>query len=180
MCRFEAGDLVRFLVHFLPFGIVAVGGMIRAGYGWHLLGWAVYWVFFFFVWEARVLCRHCPFWAEEGRVLHCHANHGVFKIWKYEPGPMSRWEQAQFLLGALIFVGYPLVFLLLGGQYLLAAIGLAAVISAGLNLKSNACARCVNFSCPANSVPKPVVDAYLRRNPGILEAWEATGYRLDD
>ena len=35
-------------------------------------------------------CSHCPYWAEEGNVLHCHANYGVFKIWKFNPKPMSR------------------------------------------------------------------------------------------
>jgi hypothetical protein len=180
MCRFDTGDLVSFLINFLPIAIVAVAGVIRAGYGWYLLGWLAFSLFFFFVWEARVLCRHCPYWAEEGRVLHCHANHGVIKIWKYEPGPMTTSEQVQFLLGALILVAYPMVFMLVSGEYLLVGICLATVFAGGFNLKRNVCGRCVNFSCPANSVPKPVVDGYLRRNPEMRKAWEATGYRLDD
>lgn len=176
MCRFDTRDLVSFMVNFMPAAIAAVGGMIRAGYGWYLLGWLAFSLFFFFVWEAWVLCRHCPFWAEEGRVLHCHANHGVIKIWKYEPGPMSRSEQVQFLLGGLLFGAYPIVFMLMGGEYLLAAICLATLATAAFNLKRNVCWRCVNFSCPANSVPKPVVDDYLRRNPEMRKAWEESGY----
>jgi hypothetical protein len=27
------------------------------------------------------------------------------------------------------------------------------------------CSRCANFSCPSNSVPKSMVDAYLEKNP---------------
>ena len=93
MCRFESKDLLRFLIAFIPFGIAVVAGMVRAGFAIFLLGWAAYWLFFFFIWEARVLCRHCPYWAEEGRILHCHANYGVLKIWKHDPGPMNIFEK---------------------------------------------------------------------------------------
>ena len=83
MCRFEPKDMLGFFMIILPFGITVVAGTIRAGYGWYLFLWLAYMLFFFFVWEARVLCSHCPFWAEEGRTLHCHANYGVLKLWKY-------------------------------------------------------------------------------------------------
>jgi hypothetical protein len=39
---------------------------------------------------------------------------------------------------------------------------------------------CIDFSCPVNAVPQSVVDAYLRRNPVMREAWEASGYRLGE
>jgi hypothetical protein len=178
MCRFDSKDLVSFLVNCLPFGVVTIAGTIQAGYGRYLWLWLAYSIFFFFVWEARVLCSHCPMWAEEGRILHCHANHGVLKIWKYRPGPMSRSEQVQFLVGASLWVGLPFVFLLLGKEYLLALIGLATIVSAAFNLRKHTCVRCLNFSCPANTVPRQIVDAYLERNPDMQAAWEASGYRL--
>ncbi|MBC8275650.1 MAG: hypothetical protein H8E40_11875 [Chloroflexi bacterium] len=40
------------------------------------------------------------------------------------------------------------------------------------------CSKCVNFSCPLNGVPKPVVDRYLEKNPVMREAWERTGHQL--
>jgi hypothetical protein len=180
MCRFDQSDLTAFLLNFLPIAITVVAGMIIGGYGLFLIPWFAFWIFFFFVWEARVLCSHCPFWAESGRILHCHANYGVLKIWKYRPGPMSRSEQFQFIVGALILIGFPFVFLLLGAQYLLAGIALSTVLSWGFNLRKHVCTHCIHFSCPINAVPKPIVDAYLRRNPAIQEAWEASGYRLDE
>ena len=91
MCRFDRKDIVNFFMIILPFGVTAIAGTIRAGYGWYLLLWFAYSLFFFFVWEARVLCRHCPYWAEAGTILHCHANYGVIKLWKYQPGPMNKW-----------------------------------------------------------------------------------------
>ena len=177
-CRFERQDLVSFLLNFLPFGTAAIAGTIIGGYGWYLLGWLAYAVSFFFIWEARVLCSHCPYWAEEGRILRCHANYGVLKIWQYRPAPTSTSEKAQFIVGALILIAYPFPFMLLGGQYVLALIALSTAFGFGFNLRRHACVRCVNFSCPLNGVPRPVVDAYLRRNPGMREAWEESGYRL--
>jgi hypothetical protein len=165
-------------MNYLPFGIVAIAGTIQAGYGRYLLWWLIYSIFFFFVWEARVLCSHCPMWAEEGRVLHCHANHGVIKIWKYRPGPMSKSEQIQFVVGALLWIGLPFVFLLLGKETLLILIGLATIISAVFSLRKHTCSRCINFSCPMNAVSKPIVDAYLECNPTMRAAWQASGYRL--
>ncbi len=178
MCRFDSQDMVSFLMNCLPFAVTAIAGTIQAGYGRYLLLWLAYAIFFFFVWEARVLCSHCPMWAEEGRVLHCHANHGVIKIWKYRPGPMSKSEQIQFLVGALLLIGFPFIFLLLGKEYVLILIGLATITHAVFNLRKHTCSRCLNFSCPMNVVPKPIVDAYLRCNPDIQAAWEASGYRL--
>jgi hypothetical protein len=180
MCRFDPKDMLHFFMIILPFGVTAVAGTIRAGYGWCLWLWLAYSLFFFFVWEARVLCRHCPFWADSSRLLRCHANYGVIKIWKYQPGPMSRAERIQFAIGALLWIGFPLPFLLMGRQYLLALIGLSAAVSAAFLLRRNVCSRCVNFSCPMNAVPRQLVDIYLARNPQIRVSWEASGYRMRD
>jgi len=179
-CRFRWHDLLSFFVNFAPYGIASIAGMVRSGAAWLLLGWLSFAILFFFGWEARVLCSHCPYWAEGGRILHCHANFGVFRIWRYRPDPMSRSEKAQFLIGALILIAFPFPFMLLGEQYLLVLVALSAAVAFALNLIRNTCVRCVNFSCPLNRVPKPIVDAYLRRNPVIRQAWEATGYSLGE
>jgi hypothetical protein len=172
MCRYEARDTVHFFMLFLPFLFASIAGVIRSGYGWWLLGWLAYALFFFFVWEGRVLCSHCPYWAEEGRMLRCHANYGVIKLWKYHPGPMSRSEQAQFLIGALLLVVFPLVFLVAGREYLLAAIGLVSATSFAYLLWRNVCTRCINFSCPLNAVEAATREAFFARNPVIAEAWD--------
>ena len=178
-CRHSYADLLAFgLMSFT--GLLSAGiGMYRAGYGWWILVWAAFALFFFNVWESKILCSHCPFYARTGKTLACLANHGCIKIWKYNPAPMSRWEQTQFFIGAFILVAMPLPFLILGKQWLflgLTALGLAAWT---VNTQRNVCSACVNFSCPGNRVPKPVVDAYLSRNPIMREAWLAAGYRLD-
>jgi hypothetical protein len=172
MCRYKTRDTTHFFMIILPFFVTSISGIIRSGYGWWLFGWLAYAFFFFFVWEARVLCSHCPNWAGEGRMLRCHANYGVIKLWKYRPGPMNRSEQVQFLIGALLFVLFPLVLLLIGQEYLLALIGLASAISFAYLLWRNICTRCINFSCPLNHVDLATRRAFLARNPMITEAWK--------
>lgn len=179
MCRLDGKDMLEFFMIIFPFGVASIAGTIRAGYGWSLWLWLTYSLFFFFVWEAFVLCRHCPFWAEPGKMLRCHANYGVIKIWKHNPGPMSRAERAQFVVGALIWMGFPFPFMLLGQEYLLALVAAATAIGGVFVLRISVCSRCVNFSCPVNAVPKQLVDEYLRRNPRMEAAWEASGYRLE-
>ena len=179
MCRYDRRDTFHFFMMALPFFITTIAGVIVAGYGWYLLGWLAYAVFFFFGWEARVLCSHCPYWAEESNILHCHANYGVVKLWKYRPGPMNRSEQIQFGVGAMILLLYPVVFLFVGGQILLAAIAVTSGVSWAYLLHRNVCSRCINFSCPLNAVPKATVAAYLHLNPVMRHAWEQSGYRLE-
>ena len=173
-CRFEPNDLVHFFMIVLPFGVSAISGVIRAGFGNYLFLWLAYSIFFFFVWEARILCRHCPFWAEDSRVLHCHANYGVIKIWKFEPGPMSKSEKAQFIIGALIWLLFPFPVLLIGTQYLLTLIAGCAAVSAVFLLRRNVCSRCLNFSCPLNTVPDQLVESYLDLNPRMKKAWNSS------
>lgn len=60
----------------------------------------------------------------------------------------------------------------------IAAVTLASSLSFFCVLRIYVCSSCVNFSCPMNTVPKKVVDEYLKRNRVMLEAWEKTGYRL--
>jgi hypothetical protein len=43
-------------------------------------------------------------------------------------------------------------------------------------LRQVTCSRCVNFSCPLNTVPSEIVAAYLARNSVMREAWEASGW----
>jgi len=167
MCRFEYRDLLTFAGGFVPFAVVSVSGLVLGGYGVFLLGWFAYAGFFFFIWEARVLCRHCPYWGGDGRVLRCHANFGVIKLMVYDPKPISRLEGFQFVFGAIVLVGYPLPFLIMGGQLTLFSTAVLMGVVFGFLLWTRSCSRCVNFSCPLNHVPDRLVDRYIEKNdPG--------------
>jgi hypothetical protein len=177
-CKFEKKHLLRFILSFLIFAIPSIVGMILSGYGWFLLGWLGFMLFFFNVWESRILCRHCPFYSEKRKTLHCIANYGSYKLWKYDPKPMSSSEKAQLIIGFLILAGYPLFFIYIGNQYLFLLLSIAGLTIFFGILLLRTCSKCVNFSCPLNRVPRHIIDAYLKKNPIMKEAWEAKGYSM--
>jgi hypothetical protein len=143
-----------------------------SGYGWYLLGWIGLAVFFFGFWEIRILCSHCPFYAEKGTTLHCIANYGCPKFWKYHPEPISKSEKIQLALGFAIMGGYPFPFLILGKQVILFLLAAWGLIMFFWTLKKYTCSKCVNLSCLLNGVPKEIADEYLKRNPSMKKALE--------
>ncbi|GAJ03014.1 unnamed protein product, partial [marine sediment metagenome] len=48
-----------------------------------------------------------------------------------------------------------------------------------VSMRFLSCSKCPNFSCPLNTVPKNVVDDYLRHNTVMQKAWEEQGYIID-
>ncbi|MFX0024155.1 MAG: hypothetical protein ACFE9S_17645 [Candidatus Hermodarchaeota archaeon] len=177
ICHFQRKYLFSFIGLFFIFVITAFIGVIIAGFGWFLLGWVGFWFFFFEFWEIRILCSHCPFYAEEGRTLHCIANYSSLKIWKYRPQPMNLSEKIQLIIGFMILVGYPLIFLILGSQFLILIICIMEIIIFFGFLVLRRCNKCVNFSCPFNRVDKECVDIFLENNPRMRKAWEESGYK---
>jgi hypothetical protein len=176
-------------------GIVFVG--ILTGVWWPLIAYIVYFFLMFGVFEIRFLCSHCPYYAEDGKILHCLANHGSYKFWSYHPEPLNRFEKFMmyFLIGT-IFFAFPLFIMGYGIWYLslnyadyglISLLGLIGIIVASMasavsfisTLKIFFCPNCVNFSCPLNTVPKPVIDEYLKRNEIMKEAWEKSGWKID-
>ena len=147
--------------------------------------------------EIRFLCSHCPYYAEEGKILHCLANHGSYKFWSYRPWPLNKFEKfMMYFLIATIFYVFPLSVMGYGIGYLtvnyaeyglIVLLGLVGITAANLissfsfyiTLKTFYCPNCVNFSCPLNTVPKPVIDEYLKKNHVMREAWEKSGWEID-
>ncbi len=196
-CKWDLAALRGFYALSCPplvaalFGMVLVG--ILTGAWWPLIGYIVYFVVMLGVFEIRFLCSHCPYYAESGKVLHCLANHGSIKWWRYRPEPMNTVERflMYFLVTTVFFaiplaiLGYGIWFLALhyaeyGLTALLGLIGIAVVflfgsLSSYTLLRTFYCSRCVNFSCPLNNVPRALVIAYLERNEVMRAAWEAAG-----
>lgn len=169
-CHFRARDLVHFLLIATPSFLLGGAGIVRTG-SEYLIPWAVLVVGGFGLLETRVLCAHCPHYAEPTRGLWCRANCGTPKLWRYRPGPASRGEQA-LLLGIFAAIwGYPLIFLLGGTQWFLLAT--YALTTAGFfaTLKTYLCSQCMNFACPLNGVGEEVRNVFFARNPRIAAAW---------
>lgn len=168
---------------------VGIPGMYLAGLitgSWRLqLLYAVFVVLFFTVIESRVLCRHCPFYSRGGAMLRCYANHGLPKLWRFQPRPASLLERAALVLSFIVMGGVPIIIELSGLVVLhgtlsrriysgltfasaLAVVGFFALLAAKF------CPRCVNFSCPFNRTPRDLRKKYLDRNPTMGEAWALT------
>ena len=201
-CRWDGRLLKFFLLNQVPSLVMAFFGLTLIGIitgGWWpliLYGAACLLLWIFGV-ETRLLCTHCPFYTEDSKTLHCYALHGSPKIWRYRPGPMNWAEKAMLT----VYFGFLLLFPVAAQAWgiwfiaaslanfgLFALLGMIGITLATLMtemqfiyvLSENYCSRCVNFSCPGNRVPKSTVDAYLKRNPVMKEAWQKSGYRLSE
>ena len=189
MCRFDIKDTIYFLIPVLGEWIVMVLGIIHGFISGGLntlqlifffASYIGYLVFFFQIWENKILCSHCPYYAfEDEKKVKCYANYGIYKAWKYDPAPMSRFEKIQFIISISIFASYPLIFLILAKMYIYFGVSLILSIIWIVSMHFLSCSRCPNFSCPLNNVPKNVVDDYLRHNDVMRKAWEEQGYIID-
>ncbi len=198
-CKWDKNLLTGFLVISFSYIFVAFFGMavkgLLTGVWWPLIALIAFFPIFFVFVEIRVLCSHCPFYAEDSKILHCHGNHGIPKLWSYRPGPLNQIEKISVLAGFLFFFLFP-VFTQANGIWflikryeaydLITLLGLLGIASATLlsaitmitTVLIHHCPKCVNFSCPLNKVPKSLVDEYLERNPIMKKAWEQSGYKL--
>ncbi len=148
-----------------------------------------------FTCEIKFLCSHCPYYAADEKILKCLGNNGALKIWKCNPAPMTGGEKTLMkLLVAIFYLLIPVITtvvvlgILLTGPYdMIVRAGAAGVAILTLwscwsfitIMKAFYCSKCVNFSCPLNTVKKQVVDDYLRKNDVMREAWEKSGYKPD-
>lgn len=141
------------------------------------VGWVAYALFFFTIWESRMLCNHCPYYADDSqKTLHCPINKGMLKTSKYDPSPINTSEKIQFIIGALILVWFPIPFLLFDGQIIsiLLLLGGFALWLVVIQLK--VCTDCINFSCVLNRVPEEIRNEFLNKNPQMKKAWKEAGY----
>jgi hypothetical protein len=173
-CHFRGRDLAAFLLAAFPCFIIGGAGIYRIS-AWWLAPWLVMILGYFGFVEIRVMCSHCPHYAELGKSLQCWANYGSPRLWKYRPGPMSSMEKIVFVSGMALIWGYPLVFLLAGLQWLLLTLFILTTASFFVTLKRSFCSHCMNFACPYNSVEERVRADFFRRNPAVASAWGKAG-----
>jgi hypothetical protein len=169
-CHFTLTDLIHFLLIVFPSFLLGGAGIYHMSVGW-LIPWVIIIVAFFGFIEIRVMCSHCPHYAEKGASLKCWANYGSPKIWKYRPGPMTLLEKVIFFSGFSVVWGYPLFFLIPGVQWFLLAAYFLTTAGFFMTLKTFLCSQCMNFACPLNTVQVEVRRDFFKRNPKVAEAW---------
>ena len=146
----------------------------------HVPGWiwlAIYILMiigFFGFLEIRVMCSHCPHYAESGSTLSCWANYGSPKLWAYRPGPMSVLEHVLFITGLSAVYGFPLVCFALIGQWFLLLVYFLSAAGFLVTLRSFFCSACMNFACTLNTVDEAVRQDFFSKNPGSAEGWGST------
>jgi hypothetical protein len=169
-CHFRGKDLAKFLIAVAPPFVIGSVGIYRIGI-WFLVPWIAFILSYFGFIEIRVLCSHCPHYAEEGNTLRCWANYGSPKLWRYRPGPMTKEEMVVFLGGLIAIFGYPLAQFLVWSKWLEAALYGIALVGAYVFLRETMCTECMNFACPLNRVDEGRRKAFFERNPRVAVAW---------
>jgi hypothetical protein len=173
-CHFGARQLLAFLLIAAPAFVLGGIGTATSAH-WSLALWLTMVLGCFGLVEIRVMCSHCPHYAEPGiSSLRCWANYGAPKLWRYRPGPMSRTERAVFFAGLALVCGYPLTLMLASGRWLLAAAFVLSIGGLAGFTTARMCRRCMNFACPLNRVDDALRAAFFDRNPTVAEAWRAT------
>lgn len=174
-CHFGGRELLRFFGIALPPFILGGIGIAQVN-AWLLLPWIGVAVAYFGFVEIRVMCSHCPHYAEPGsKSLQCWANYGSPKLWKYRPGPMTRNEKLVFFAGLVVIAGYPLAFLISSAQWLLLALlGITVACNAAI-MKRLMCARCINLACPFNGVDQTTQASFFTCNPVVAQGWQNEG-----
>jgi len=157
---------------------------------WLVVVYILFIPLFFLVIQSRITCSHCPYYAEQRRVLHCTENHFTPKLWRYHPEPIVLWEKIGTVLGFGFLGSFPILVELYGIWVFLQrsvemvsflgyfGIFLGTLFTLGvfyLTFFFLYCPHCVNFSCIFNKVPKEFVNEYLKRNPTMKKAWEEAG-----
>lgn len=189
LCHFQVKDTSLFIIGGIGFWTAIIIGIIQ-GYQRSTLPiggliaffaiYVAYLAFFFQIWENKILCSHCPYYAfTDGKRLSCYANAGIYKLWPYNPTPMTKSEQIQFLIGFGMFYIIPTIFLIWAKSYLAFGIASAFFITWITIMQLSSCKKCPNFSCPLSRVSKEVMDKYLQKNEVMRKAWEEAGYQLD-
>jgi len=169
-CHFRAKDLIHFLLISFP-GVIIGGAVIFAFNQWLTAVYLAIIVGFFGFLEIRVMCSHCPHYAEDGLTLSCWANHGSLKLWKYRPGPMTKSEKYLFFAGLVVIGILPLPFFLLTGAWLLLLLYILTTAAFYMTLKFFLCSKCMNFACPLNGVDQGGRELFFKRNPSVAEHW---------
>ena len=169
-CHFRGKDLLHFLSITIPVFLIGGAGIVQVN-GWLLVPWLVICFGYFGFVEIRVMCSHCPHYAEAGGTLKCWANYGSPKVWKYRPGPMTNTENFVFFAGLAAVFGYPLIWLVAGQSWFLSVLFVMTGYGFYLTMQRGMCSRCMNFACPLNRVNEEIRGSFFERNPDIAKAW---------
>ena len=148
--RHSFGDYVYwtlfFVIHFIA-GLTAISR--------HSIPWLIFYVVLGIATLSVLLkfyCSHCPHYIQGEKRLTCMFFWGIPKMFEARPGPLSPPEKAVSAVAAVIWILFPVFWLVLEPGLLLIYV-LSWVVFAW-TMKKTECSRCVYFHCPMNRVPE--------------------------
>jgi hypothetical protein len=194
-CKLDKNHQKTSMKTIFSFIIIALLGLISTGFitniWWLLVLYFVFIVLFFFLVETRVTCSHCPYYAENKKLLNCTGNNFFPKIWKFNPKPINKTEKIISIFG-FVFIGFfPILCQLFNIWYIFSTypnfnkffviipiiLLFVTVLSYSLFIYLflfNFCKKCINFSCQFNKVPEDLVNKYLNKNPVLRNSMKKT------
>ncbi len=169
-CHFNVKQLILFYLIVLPVYIIGGVGIYNQS-TLFLLIWIIGGFLFVIIFQIRVMCSHCPHYAEPDTFLKCWALYGTPKLWKFRPGPMTVLEKFIFIGGHLIIRFYAIYFMVTGKQWFLLILFLIVMTLSIIALRYFLCPRCMNFACPLNGVDDNIRKKFFSLNPDVAKAW---------
>ena len=171
-CHFNIRQLLIFLLMAIPVFLLA-GYFIYQLNPFLLIPWILFIISYFGFIEIRVMCSHCPHYAEQELTsLKCWANYGSPKFWKYRPGPMSLPEKIVFYSGFIIILSQPIIIAILQKSYIVLLIYIVLLATWKWALMILYCSHCINFACPFNNIDSKMRNKFFIKNPSVKEAWK--------
>lgn len=165
MCKHTKQDLLDFFILIMNVFVPFFVGMIVGNHWVGLIGWFVLALLFFGYFEALLLCRHCPHYKEEGRILRCHANWGLPKFPSYDPRPMNRLERIAWIIYSAAVTMYWVPFFIYSQQWLFLMWASVSAFVTLYQLIHTKCNRCYMMSCPLNRVPSEIKKVFFEYYP---------------
>jgi hypothetical protein len=163
-------------------------GMVGLATGilWPILAYSMVGVAFLGPVEMAALCRHCPHYARAGSRLRCMGPNPFPKLFPFSPRPLNGLERSVVILFSIFLLSFPSLVQIYGTWFLFSREAWFALLGmVGINMATamavlqfiyiltrHFCSRCVNFSCPLNSVSEEAAKKYLEKNQAISTAWE--------
>ncbi|MBN2686779.1 MAG: hypothetical protein JXR85_01260 [Deltaproteobacteria bacterium] len=94
-CHFTLKDWIYFLFISVPPFLLGGAGIYYMN-GWLLIPWILFVVAYFGFIEIRVMCSHCPHYAESSTSLKCWANYGSAQIMEIQAGADDNYRKNDF------------------------------------------------------------------------------------
>ena len=84
---------------------------------------------YFAIGQQWLICRHCPHYVDDKRLLRCHAAFGLPKFPKYKPGPLGRTGKTALFFCTITLFLYYFPFFACSGQWLFLAMTIWGAVS---------------------------------------------------